>query len=223
MTSTLHIFGDSFATNPEAYPQHDKTGLPIQIHPNYAEDLGNRLGCSHINWGSLPGVSNDWIFNEIYENYKNISANDYAVILFTQINRKWFFEAHQGNLSNYTMSYVKNYLKHLQNDRLDTIITLGYIIATISLLRDRCPFVILPAYPIPANDIKGCLDEVSRNEILGSVENWYHITGGFDPRLNHLSIFNHKVLSMKLYNYFKHNTPIDLTTEFHKNILKVNV
>lgn len=241
MTSTLYVFGDSFATGPEYYPptiapthNHDMPdpmgsgywGLMDGVaHPTYIEDLGNRLDCTHISWHSLPGVSNDWIFNEIYENYKDISTNDYAVILYTNMNRKWFFEPNQSNLTateTLHSAHVKTYLKYLQNDRLDTIITLGYILATHSLLKDRCLYVILPAYPIPETDIKGCLNTVSEDEITGPPEAWLELTAGFDPRINHLSISNHRTLSIKIYNYFKNNIPIDLTTEFQTNIIKVN-
>lgn len=241
MTSTLYVFGDSFAASPDHYmavaPQqvhpdwHDPLGsgywgfIDGTVHPTYIEDLGNRLGCTHISWNSLPGVSNDYIFNEIYSNYRNVSVNDYAVIMFTNMNRRWFFEAHQSNLTateTLDFAHVKTYLKYLQNDRLDTIITLGYILATHFLLKDRCPYVILPAYPIPETDIKGCLNDISENEITGPPEAWLELTAGFDPRINHLSISNHRTLSIKIYNYFKNNIPIDLTTEFRTNIIKVN-
>jgi len=241
MTSTLYVFGDSFAASPDHYtgriaetPDPDMPdpmgsgywgyidGTP---HPTYIEDLGNRLGCTHISWNSLPGVSNDWIFSKIYENYKNISANDYAIIVYTNMNRRWFFEPNQSNLTGtetLDWAHVRTYLKYLQNDRLDTIITLGYILATHLLLKDRCPYVILPAYPIPETDIKGYLNTVSGDEITGPPEAWLELTAGFDPRINHLSISNHRTLSIKIYNYFKNNIPIDLTTEFQTNIIKVN-
>ena len=241
MTSTLYVFGDSFAASPDHYmsanPQKGNPDFPEPlgsgywgfidgtVHPTYIEDLGNRLGCTHISWNSLPGTSNDYIFNEIYLNYKNVSVNDYAVIMFTNMNRRWFFEPNQSNLTateTLDFPHVKTYLKYLQNDRLDTIITIGYILATRLLLKDRCPYVILPAYPIPETDIKGCLHDVSKNEITGPPEAWSKLTAGFDPRINHLSISNHRALSIKIYNYFKNNIPIDLTTEFRTNIIKVN-
>ena len=251
MTSTLYVFGDSFGVSPDDYKHtenlrvtsnsiiseidnpdmEDTVGsgywgfIDGTVHPTYIEDVGNRLGCTHVSWNSLPGVSNDWIFSKIYENYKDISANDYAVIMFTNMNRRWFFEAHQSNLTTtdtLDSPHVRTYLKYLQNNRLDTIITLGYILATRLLLKDRCPYVILPAYPIPETDIKGCLDDVSKNEITGPPEAWLELTAGFDPRINHLSISNHRTLSIKIYNYFINNIPIDLTTEFLTNIIKVN-
>lgn len=241
MTATLYVFGDSFAASPDHYmsvdPQkgnanfHDSLGsgywgfVDGTVHPTYIEDVGNRLGCTQISWNSLPGASNDYIFNEIYFNYKNVSVNDYAVIVFTNMNRRWFFEANQSNLTateTLDFAHVKTYLKYLQNDRLDTIITLGYILATHSLLKDRCQHVILPAYPIPITDVKGSLNDVSKNEILGSQDAWLQLIAGFDPRINHLSISNHRILSTKIYNYFKNNIPIDLTTEFQTNIIKVN-
>ena len=251
MTSTLYVFGDSFAASPDEYKhignlpvasnsivsEIDNPDMPDPmgsgywgfmdgtVHPTYIEDLGNRLGCTHISWHSLPGASNDYIFNEIYENYKDISANDYAIIVYTNMNRKWFFEPNQSNLTGsetLDFAHIRTYLKYLQNDRLDTIITLGYILATRSLLKDRCPYVILPAYPIPETDIKGCLNDVSKDEIRGLQEVWLRLTAEFDPRINHLSISNHRTLSIKIYNYFKNNIPIDLTTEFQTNIIKVN-
>ena len=240
MTSTLHVFGDSFAASPDHYtgiiaaPDPDMSDpmgsgywgfIDGTVHPTCIEDLGNRLGCTHISWESLPGVSNDWIFSKIYENYKDISANDYAIIVYTNIGRKWFFEPNQSNLTGtetVDSAHVRTYLKYLQNDRLDTIITLGYILATRSLLKNLCPYVILPAYPIPETDIKGYLNTVSGDEITGPPEAWLELTAGFDPRINHLSISNHRTLSSKIYNYFKNNIPIDLTTEFQTNIIKVN-
>lgn len=64
----------------------------------------------------------------------------------------------------------------------------------------------------------GCLFDVCINEFK-SIDTWYNIienTPFVDPRINHLSECNHKVLAEKLIEYYTTGTVPNLTQGFHQ-------
>jgi hypothetical protein len=69
---------------------------------------------------------------------------------------------------------------------------------------------------------KGTLTDISVNEIcIGVTEEYYNnsIIRGIDPRYNHLTMSNHKILVDKIFDYFSLQTPVDLTSDFLDTVL----
>ena len=218
----LWVFGDSFSDMPQTGMEHSWQNL-----------LANKLKITEIENRASPGVSNDWIFYTVTSNINNLTGDDYVVIQTTQKHRQWFFQD-QPTISNYWIKdferfvtpdqskAVDMYAEHLQSDLIDDIRWTQFSLALERLTRlVDTNILILPGFN-SVNGVIGTLLEVSDSEFINqdNIKQYFYSNQGIDPRNNHLSTENHKILAEKIFNFFSNNEMIDLTTGFKKQFLK---
>jgi len=226
---TLWIFGDSFSvatyamtkTPPTFMPWTDQITLQLgfEEHHNYAE------------WG----VSNDFILSQLFKFADNIQPNDYVILQLTECSRQWFFKdkPHFSNfksivnadteLSKQEINACNEYMKYLQRDEIDKH---RYGITCLAIEQLKTMFntwhiLVLPGFHSYHN-VNGTLIDICNNEFAEStkIDQWYAKHDRFDPRPNHMSKNNHKVLADKIIDYFKFGTSLDLTVGFEQKFLK---
>jgi len=221
----LYIFGDSFSVG--ADPQQPST------HKLWSELTAIKLGISKIVGRTQYGVSNEWILNEVLQCSKKFNNHDKVIIQLTSPERQWFFEDMPavGNfyvadlekiVSPERAKAVKQFIIHLNSESLNEIRNNLYHLAVerITQILGHVQILVLPGFrDIPS--VKGTLNSVSVGEFssIDAKDKWYD-THKIDPRINHLSAENHKILSDKIVDYFKLGHNIDLTTGFMKGFLK---
>lgn len=224
----LWVFGDSYSIGSsfkhENLWHYDENWIDI-VAGNLSIDQANIENFSQF------GVSNDYIFKTVIENYNNFSIDDCVIIQLTGPNRKWFFpndpslsnfvSMREGNHPKQIQTALDYYIRHLQNDQLDDIQYTAYVysIQYMMLVKPGIKFLVVPGfadYPGVTGNLTEhvCDAEFSSSEVLSK----FYKKTGWDPRLNHMTMDNHRVLASKVANYFKTNQPIDLTTGFKSNI-----
>lgn len=222
----LWIFGDSFSVPSAVWNTHPD-------FDNWIDIVASRLGVEGYNYSAEWGVSNDWIFAQLIDKLNDIPSGDYVIVQTTQKHRQWFFED-QPDLSNYyVMNFekqvseakanaVKEYITHLQNDNLDHIRYIQFCLALERLcsIFDNLKILILPGF-WSLNGCVGNLVTVSDNEFTSKTHHeFYEKNNGKDPRVNHLSENNHKILANKILDFFQTGSTVDLTQGFEENIYK---
>lgn len=233
--STLWIFGDSYAV-----PFFDKPETEI-IH--WAGQLYKQLNCSKVEFRAHRGAANEWIYHQFQINLPNITEDDYVVFVSTQTERRWFFlnnigssnfnvsNVSQSNLSKDEIVALKYYGTYLDNYMMSSVIfdTICNSVHYVSQ-KQNLNTIILPGFeeaghPISGKyTVNGSLFDVCVNEIKGKSDKaWFNFISnvhkGLDPRIGHLSYVNHCILSDKLFDTFKNNKILDLTTGFEEEIL----
>lgn len=221
--SKLWIFGDSFAM-PQA---KDSTANPWTLQ------LAKRLNVESSMNFALPGVGNDYIFYRLSEHINQTEEGDYIIIQTTNRSRQWFFE--DPVLSNYAIrdiaKYItkdqdqalKEYITHLQNDTIDEMRFVQFSLALerISQLAEHARILILPGFH-NAFGVNGTLIQICDEEFvnLDAIPPYYEANDGKDPRINHMSLVNHAILTDKVFDFFTNGTSINLTSDFEKNFLE---
>jgi predicted nuclease of predicted toxin-antitoxin system len=227
--SDLWVFGDSFSFT-------NKTDTDI-----WQFLLAEKLNVAGLHNYSAYGAANDWIYNSFKTHISNIKDEDYIIIQTTDPARKWFIEDQPtvGNLATLLsltneelseMQISKNikksiemYMTHLYSDRLANI-EFSQLNESLMFLKNIHNLnnlrIINSIYSISGT--LGTLLDVSTNEFVNidEMKCWYKHYG-VDPRKNHLSKENHKVLADKLFTFLTSNSLLDLTTGFKQNFLKV--
>jgi len=240
----LWIFGDSWSAMNKEWPDTVWTRL-----------LANRLS-NHLRRPvqmrnhSLIGTSQDWITEQYLINTREMSADDYTVILLTSPHRYWFFED-KPDLTNWNIidfdqqisadqsKSVELYIKHIQREKLDTLHTvnrLGNIAYETGARGLRRPLIVkgfdqdlnvAATYP-DLNIAQGYLTQIQYNEYADQ-DRMANLQGaapnwfnGFDCRYNHLCVSNHEILSVKLFNALIQDHSPDLTSGFQQNLIKEN-
>lgn len=220
--SKLWVFGDSFSDMPQTRTEYSWQNL-----------LANKLRITGIENRACPGASNDWIFYTVTSNINNLAGDDYVVIQTTQKHRQWFFRD-RPTIGNYWIAdfekfvtpdqrkAVDMYVDHLQSDLIDNVRWTQFSLALERLTPSIAARVlVLPGFE-SVNGVIGTLLEVSDNEFIDqeNIQQYFYSNQGIDPRNNHLSAENHKILAEKIFNFFSNNEMIDLTTEFKKQFLE---
>ena len=235
--ANLWIFGDSFSY-PFCSQENNCLTSEQDAWPNL---LGKLLKVDKIYNNSVPGCSNEFIQHRFSGNLDQITNQDYIVCITTQQNRRWFFKdipelgiaSHSSNIQDTRLeksqiNAMKNYYTYLDlfesnKAYLDTFI--GWI-NWISFTR-KINTLIIPGFEISYGmqetryKVNSNLYNISVQE-AGGDKNWSNFMethNGFDPRTGHISPQNHPVLAKKIANTFLNNVPLDLTTEFHINIV----
>lgn len=219
----LWIFGDSFSM-----PQP----LDSEFIPWTAQLAATLKVEESLNFAQ-PGVSNDYIFDQIVKNLNNSQNGDYVVIQQTHKSRQWFFE--DPTIANYSLRDINKYISkdqdfalrqyvtHLQKDSIDELrfLQFGLSLERISAILQHVRILILPGFhEIPG--VIGTLAQVCDEEFvdLSVINKFYESNDGKDPRINHLSGNNHKILADKIFEFFDQGKLVDLTTGFEKHFLK---
>lgn len=217
----LWIFGDSFSAKAD--------NAKAECWPSL---LANKLGVSTYSEIALAGVSNDWIFYMLTSNFNKMSSGDWVVVQTTQMHRQWFFED-LPDIANYWIKdfekYVSTdrakavnmYVEHLQQDRIDHVRWVQFSLALERLTQlVDVNMLILPGFN-PVNGVSGTLDDVSAGEFVDRNfrQTYFDNNNGKDPRHNHLSPENHRVLADKVFNFFKKHELVDLKSGFKTKFL----
>jgi len=219
----LWIFGDSFAMPPAKDSTADTWTL----------QLARKLGVEASMNFALPGVGNDYSFYRLSEHINQTEAGDYIIIQTTNKSRQWFFE--DPVLSNYCIrdmhTYIskeqhhalQEYVTHLQNDTIDELRFVQFSLALerITQIVSHARMLILPGFHVN-HGVEGSLIQVCDEEFvnLDVIPPYYDANDGKDPRHNHMSPINHKILTNKIFDFFTTGNPIDLTVDFEKHFLK---
>jgi hypothetical protein len=235
--ANLWIFGDSFS--------HPKCSLEKNCltseHDAWPSLVSIELKIDNIYNNSVPGCSNEFIQHTFSESLQQISSDDYVIVLTTQQDRRWFFkdrpelgiaghlaDIRQSGLEKSKAQAVKQYYTHLDlfesnKSNLDAFV--GWINWT-SFSR-KINTLIIPGFEISYGmqearyEVRSNLFSISEKE-AASPKAWQEYMdkhNGFDPRTGHLSPQNHPILAKKIANTFLKNSSLDLTTEFHINIV----
>ena len=231
MANKIWVFGDSFSTQ-EAPPSENNLegGIPYLSWVALAsKELQITEGRIYADYG----VSNDWIFHQFTTSLNEMDEGDYVVIQTTQKHRQWFFD--DPCISNYWLKdlekhvskeeskAVESYVTYLQNDRLDDLRYVQFCLALerLSQLAQHLRILVLPGF-FGVNGVTGTLVETSDSEFAEDItaQKYYDSNYGRDPRLNHLSEENHKILATKIVDFFNNGVTVDLTTDFKTSFLK---
>lgn len=223
----LWIFGDSFSAASTA----QDLPLPYML---WTDLLTTHLGYTEHNNYAEWGVANDYIIEQFISKLPEMKPGDYVVLQLTNSNRQWFFEDFP-HLSNYfakgiekdlspdRIRAIEMYIKHLQRDEIDI---LRYTLTELAVERiaqqyKHLRILMLPGY-LHIKGVKGSLVEVCDGEFVDIeiIQPYYDRHNGYDPRPNHLSKNNHKILAAKIQKFFTHGHRVDLTSDFERNFLE---
>lgn len=181
---------------------HGKTGN-LKNH-NWSDDnswgqlLSSELGCNFIN-RSAPGVSNYYIFNEIYKDLDKISDNDIVIVQWTYITRT--YQKDQNILPSTNNKISKIYYNNLYYDHQEANKVLGY-----TLLIDK----LITNFFFNFADGSDYIDNISPNtfSIINTMNNYLKINSNLIPyflepqyifECGHLNDKGHSIIK-KLYN-----------------------
>jgi len=220
--SNLWFFGDSYSIE-----------VPHEGHEywdydnNWMSYIAQDLPIEQTFISSQYGVSNDFIFKSFIEHTSQYQSNDCVIVQLTGKSRKWFFEnePHWSNIFNSfgfppdQQNAIEYYQRYLHNDQLDNIQYTAYVYAITCVIQARpdVKFLILPGFDAVPN-VNGTLTTDVCNKELKDPSKFYEKYNGQDPRLNHMSQENHRILADKLVDYFTNGTLLDLTTDFIGNL-----
>lgn len=222
----IWIFGDS-------YSHYDPKIMSPLV---WTSLLSKKLNCPVFN-SSLPGVSQDWIMDQIEKNKDEITEKSQIIIVLTDISRFWFFENNPDfsniNIMNLhwlippdAVEAIKGYTTVIQRPALDYIMLrhrLGWLNNLCSVKNWKKPLIINGfAQSIENKDeykniifsIGNLTNDVSNLEIKNDF-----IKGVVDPRSNHLCLSNHNILVEKISNTLLYDEPLDLKNGFIKQII----
>jgi len=224
----LWVFGDSYCIESQIPREED---FLWDYDYNWIDYISQGLGVGDVRVVSQHGVSNDWIFKHFIDSTSDFQSGDYIVVQLTSNRRKWFFpeDPYLSNISN-SFGYdhpkpvrqaIDGYIQYLQNDQLDNIQYTAYTYASMLVAQTRpdLKILLLPGFhPVP--NVIGNLTTNVCNYELDDPSLFLEKHKGFDPRLNHMSHENHKILANKIIDFFNNGTLIDLTTGFIGNLYK---
>ena len=228
----IYIFGDSFA---EPFPEIEWT---------WVNQVSSMLGHKQKNLG-FGGSGLEYTFEQFEQYHDYITKDDLVIICLTNEDRGYWFkqypsvntaEAVQYILHKHTISkeelvaikYYQTYFLDIHKSKM--IVNLKNFLNTINNLAEKLQIKILVINAVLEYKIdftryknllvsKGRLLEISNKEIKNFklVE---ELNKHWDKRPNHLCRSNHIVLANKVVDSIINNVVLDLTTEFHQNIIK---
>jgi hypothetical protein len=239
---TLWIIGDSFSQprtkidRPRIWPELVAALLTV--------DTGTTVKIVNESW---HGVSQDycWMYLQRWLHEGLIQPEDYVIVVLTHPNRYWYIDE-KPDLSNghFTLDLddhitaaqsqaIRLYMKEIQRPRLDTIqqlSRLGWLAMATQQWGIRRPLIIkafeFDLYGAEVykglNIARGNLYDLQNREFPEETRTDNSTTeyfAGFDPRYNHLTLSNHKILAALISDSLKNDRVLDLTQlEFIENI-----
>jgi hypothetical protein len=222
----LHVYGCSYSIGSSF--KHPKLW---DYTKNWIDIVAKELKVKNVENHSQFGVSNEFIFKKVIENSITWKDGDFVLIQLTSVVRKWFFpdDPALSNITNmrtgvYTDGQekaIKNYITHLQNSQLDDIIYTAYVYSLlyVKATKPNINILVIPGF----SDFPGVNGNLTDNVCdaeFDCVDTLHKFYGKhhWDPRLNHMTYENHKVLANKVVDYFVNQTELDLTSGFSKSI-----
>ena len=228
MMPNLWIFGDSFSVGRQDINKGEEIYYKL-----WYEEVALNLKCEYYHNYAQWGVSNEYIINEFMSRKTEYHKGDYIIIQLTDPSRQWFFQdkpelanIHVKDMKKWTSreqyAAIQSYLKYLDNDPIKLMKYTLYCMALEFQAKhnlSHCRILILPGFHVIPT-ILGTLLDVCNNEFESelSMNAWYD-KHNIDPRPNHLSESNHKILSDKIINYFLQGGLLDLTNNFKEGFL----
>lgn len=224
----IYFFGDSFSVGNEfLIDSHWK-------YPTWSRLLSIKLNQTTVCYNTDFGVSNEWIYDKFIHEAENFKPGDNVIIQPTAAHRKWLFEdrPHMSNIFHSNLAEgvdvtkdekkaLNAYIKHLHFDKIDSIqytMLINAFYSSVWMMKN-VNFCILPGWG-GTFGVKGCLNDICAGEFENTdVLHKFYKKYGLDPRPNHMSKNNHKILADKVYNFFTKGEPIDLTIGFEQKII----
>lgn len=222
--SKLWIFGDSFVS--PLNKNYDKNYFPDW---SWTKQLAKKLDLE-LKLVASPGISNQWISQEVTKHYDQMQPGDFVVVVTTQQNRTWLIKDHpefsnifsgqfDKHLPKKQCSAINSYIEQFaeQHDFISNIHYEWFLSWIRTKLSSKVMLCLLPGFgTTTSHDIIGkiCLSVVEKNEFIKLQDKPM-----FDKRINHLSEYNHGILADKVYKFFKENKEIDLSTEFESKTI----
>jgi hypothetical protein len=242
----LYVIGDSFSAE-ESWPTGVKTIHPYPDYDfgasvYWPKKLADRLEADLVNL-SIIGCGQDYQWAEIYKHQDEITPDDYVIVVLTEARRFWYFYEYPGlgradliaqsPKQRGAAEVAADFERYIQRDML-AVLNLENRLGALSYMAYlrgwRKPLIVYAMSQIA--DIvrqfkhlefsKGTLTDISVNEVqIGATEEYYNnkIIRGIDPRYNHLTMSNHRILTDKIFNHFTKQMPLDLTTDFLENVV----
>lgn len=221
----LHVYGDSFST-----PNRPNSG----VDRTWNEIVSDALGVENVNYAA-SGVSNDWIYYQVIESAPKWEDGDYVIIQLTAPSRDWVIEDQPmlSNLLNCKLTDTSNllgkniikaidyYIKYLYNES-KYVVQYNMLFNALNFIALNQPnknIRIIPGFkPLPGFDatlVDICYKEFDSAETQKLV---YNKTGQ-DPRINHLSKNNHKILGQKVLDFFQKGITPSFVTGYDEKII----
>lgn len=233
----LYVFGDSYSCDSKYFDtiNNDRVDKFFPLEKNWTSILSEKLTNSiqHVN-DSIVGCSNEFIFHRLMIRLPELKQGDHVVVSLTSVNRRWLLERRpdialyhataniglEPGITKLERDAILQYATHLHSDiAADTIynaIFWATVHAAQSVANLGVKFLILPGFK-SIQGVTGTLFELSSSE-FDSTETSDKFYRNTDPRWNHLSEVNHKILADKTFKFFTENKMIDLTTDFQKQL-----
>lgn len=239
---TLWIVGDSFSQPRKTFDR--PTIWPEITAALLSVDLDVRVELVNESW---MGVSQDycWMYLQRWAHESRIQPQDYVIVVLTHPNRYWYIDDHpdlsnghflidlDDHVTEDQSLAIKMYMKEIQRPRLDTIQQLnrlGWLANAVSQFKLRRPLVI-KAFDFDLyegerytnlNIAQGNLYDLQNREFLLEDQTQDSTTRyfeGVDPRYNHLTLSNHKILAGLISQSLINDSQLDLTqSEFIENV-----
>ena len=224
----LHVYGDSFSI-----PNTPTTG----VTNTWNEIVSNALDLENVNYAEY-GVANEWIYGQVIDSAPKWEAGDHIIIQLTAPWRDWLLEdvpevsnlAHCKVTDEYDkvdkniLKAIDYFLRYLYNPT-KYIIQYNMVFNALNFIAadnlDK-KILILPGFhPLP--NFNGTLSEMCYKEFdsQGTAELFYDKYSP-DPRINHLTAPNHKILGNRVLEFFQGNQLPDLTNDYHEKIITKN-
>ena len=240
----LFVFGDSFSHDIRHFDDSNALRIRekefpefISLENNWVNLVAKELtGTTEQVNESMAGCANEFIFHKLMNRMPEFKKGDYVIISLTASNRRWLIERcpHLSNWANSKIDpnlegsvtksehkAITQYARYLHFDvAADAIYNATYwaiVHAAVNLEPEGVKVLILPGFE-PIRGVHSTLTTASAGEFdsIETLNKFYTKTN--DARWNHFSEKNHQVLANKICRFFRNYEPVDLSTEFEKNI-----
>lgn len=235
--SKLWVFGDS-------YGEDHKRGNAEILAQQWHRLVASELNMDVVNT-CLGGTGLDWLYYRWDQRRNEIAAGDLAIVLLTDIYRRWLIEHDPSCSSVLAMSmemYDKkinpkirrsfnHYFVHLDHGTHVPALFHNWLYNVDSLVRDQgCRVLLIPCFTCIKDLVNAAADQFPRIEMVrdrylydvSMRENIPELRKGvsvIDGRCNHLTPPNHHVLADKIIDWYKNHTPVTLKQGFHEGLI----
>lgn len=227
--TNLVIFGDSFTENDfeKAVPEQSKIEYD-SYHNNWTNQLANKLSVNEINYG-MGGTSIEYSLTKFYDYIRdNDVSNDICIFALTSPQRQYWGDFYKRKtFTDFDFDIddsIDDNILHwvIDNEQMSKmearwinatcmLHNFAYLFKKMIILNCFSTDIVMQdlyRYIKPNNEVlvvKGSLRKhISSNEYIHEEPLW-------DPRPNHISDANHKILADEIYNAIVNDTELDLT------------
>ena len=236
---TLYVYGDSFSASTETINALENVKHLTPLEKNWIDLVQEGLGQKEKVALGVHGANNEIIYAYLLQHKDQYKDGDVIIVQPTNAFRKWFF-ADRPSWTNYWQTNFKNeigkiftkeevdavekYKKYLYNQKAYEVNYDMFLraLAHFAQNNQHLRILILPGFH-ELGGVTGVLQDISGGEFIDDkVLDKYYNYHGIDPRRNHMTNENHKILADKIINFFKTGEIVDLTKDFHKEFITKN-